>query len=47
MRVLIENNGKGHSDNFAPIAIAGASRGEIGKARVTGRTGDHLTAEWA
>ena len=35
--MLIENNGKGHSDGFAPIAIAGASRGETGKARVTGR----------
>ena len=47
MGVMIENNGKGHSDGFAPIAIAGTSRGEIGKARVTGRLGDHLTAEWA
>ena len=29
--VLIENNGKGHSDNFAPVAIAGATRGETGQ----------------
>ncbi len=35
--VLIENNGKGHTDNFAPVAIAGATRGETGKALITGR----------
>ena len=45
--MLIENNGKGHSDNFAPIAIAGGSRGQTGKARITGREGDYLTAVWA
>ncbi|HEU0284492.1 MAG TPA: MiaB/RimO family radical SAM methylthiotransferase [Sphingomicrobium sp.] len=45
--VLIENNEKGHSDSFAPVTIAGTSRGEIGKARITGREGDHLTAVWA
>ena len=44
---LIENNGKGHSDNFAPVAIAGATRGQTGKARITGREGDQLTAVWA
>jgi threonylcarbamoyladenosine tRNA methylthiotransferase MtaB len=44
---LIENNGKGHSDNFAPIAIAGATRGQTGKALITGRDGDHLAAVWA
>ncbi len=43
---LIENNGKGHSDSFAPIAIPGATRGQTGKASVTGRDGDHLTAVW-
>ncbi|MFL6753727.1 MAG: tRNA (N(6)-L-threonylcarbamoyladenosine(37)-C(2))-methylthiotransferase MtaB, partial [Sphingomicrobium sp.] len=47
MRVLIENNGKGHSDTFAPVEIAGASRGQTGLARVTGRNGDRLMAEWA
>jgi threonylcarbamoyladenosine tRNA methylthiotransferase MtaB len=47
MRVLIENNGKGHSDAFAPVQIAGASRGEAGFARVIGRDSDHLIAEWA
>jgi threonylcarbamoyladenosine tRNA methylthiotransferase MtaB len=45
--VLIENGGKGHSDNFAPVAIEGALRGETGAARITGRIGDHLTAVWA
>ena len=47
MQVLIENNGKGHSDAFAPIRIEGAARGQIGVARITGCDGDHLTAEWA
>jgi threonylcarbamoyladenosine tRNA methylthiotransferase MtaB len=45
--VLIENHGKGHADNFAPIAIEGSSRGDCGTARLTGRDGDHLTAVWA
>jgi threonylcarbamoyladenosine tRNA methylthiotransferase MtaB len=45
--VLVENGGKGHANNFAPIVIPGAARGETGIARVTGRSGDHLTAVWA
>ncbi|MGE5563907.1 MAG: MiaB/RimO family radical SAM methylthiotransferase [Bacillota bacterium] len=45
--VLVENGGKGHADNFAPVAIAGGSRGQSGKARITGRVDDHLTAVWA
>jgi threonylcarbamoyladenosine tRNA methylthiotransferase MtaB len=45
--VLIEGDGKGHADNFAPVAIAGARRGACGKARITGRYGDRLTAVWA
>jgi len=45
--VLVENGGKGHADNFAPVAIEGASRGEAGRARITGRIDDHLTAVWA
>jgi threonylcarbamoyladenosine tRNA methylthiotransferase MtaB len=45
--VLIENHGKGHADNFAPIAIEGSWRGDFGTARLTGRDGDHLTAVWA
>jgi threonylcarbamoyladenosine tRNA methylthiotransferase MtaB len=45
--VLVENGGKGHADNFAPVAMRGASRGETGTARITGRDSDHLTAVWA
>jgi threonylcarbamoyladenosine tRNA methylthiotransferase MtaB len=45
--VLIEGDGKGHADNFAPVAITGARRGACGKARITGRYGDRLTAVWA
>ena len=45
--VLIENGGKGHSDNFAPVAIEGARRGEAGQARIVAREGDLLTAVWA
>jgi threonylcarbamoyladenosine tRNA methylthiotransferase MtaB len=45
--VLIEGDGSGHSDNFAPIALPGAVRGETGLARIMGRDGDRLTAAWA
>jgi threonylcarbamoyladenosine tRNA methylthiotransferase MtaB len=45
--VLIEAVGKGHADNFAPIVIEGASRGETGIARIRGRAGDNLVAAWA
>ncbi|WP_223276183.1 hypothetical protein [Sphingomonas daechungensis] len=45
--VMIENNGKGHSDGFAPVKIDGATRGEIGEAHIIGRDGDCLTAVWA
>ena len=45
--VLIEGDGSGHSDNFAPIALPGASRGEAGRVRITGRSGDRLTGVWA
>ena len=44
---LIENSGKGHTDQFAPLAIAGAQRGEAGIAVITGRDGDLLKAAWA
>jgi threonylcarbamoyladenosine tRNA methylthiotransferase MtaB len=43
--VLIEGPGVGHTDNFAPVAIAG-SRGQSGIARITGRDGDRLEAEF-
>jgi threonylcarbamoyladenosine tRNA methylthiotransferase MtaB len=44
---LVENNGKGHADNFAPVFVDGARRGELGRVRITGRDGDHLAAVWA
>ena len=46
-RLLIENNGKGHTDGFAPVTIAKGCRGELGTARIMGRDGDALTAVWA
>ena len=45
--VLIEGEGTGHTDNFAPVAVAGAHRGETGMIQITGRDGDRLTAVWA
>ena len=45
--VLIESDGKGHSDNFAPVAIPGARRGDTGMMRVTERDGDILVGSWA
>jgi threonylcarbamoyladenosine tRNA methylthiotransferase MtaB len=39
--VLVENGGKGHADNFAPIAVD-AQRGDILNVRITARDGDHL-----
>ena len=46
-RVLIENGGKGHADNFASVIIEGASRGDTGQAIIAARNGDFLTAAWA
>lgn len=45
--LLIENHGKGHADNFAPVAIAGSARGDSGAARITGFDGERLTGAWA
>jgi threonylcarbamoyladenosine tRNA methylthiotransferase MtaB len=45
--VLMENGGKGHSDNFAPVTIEAALRGETGMARIVARQGDYLRAAWA
>jgi len=42
--VLVEGLGIGHSDNFAPVSIPGARRGETGLARIVARDGDRLTA---
>jgi threonylcarbamoyladenosine tRNA methylthiotransferase MtaB len=44
---LIEGDGKGHTDNFAPFVLAGAKRGQKGDVRITERSDDHLTAVWA
>ncbi len=40
--VLIEGEGKGHSDSFAPAYLAGAKRGQVVEALITRREGDHL-----
>ena len=45
--VLVENYGKGHTNNSAPVTIGGAKRGETGLARVLGRENDCLLAVWA
>ena len=44
---LVEGGGKGHTDNFAPVAVEGGRRGRSGKVRIAGRDGDHLVAIWA
>ncbi|MEA3080660.1 MAG: threonylcarbamoyladenosine tRNA methylthiotransferase MtaB [Sphingomonadales bacterium] len=41
--ILVEGDGIGHTDNFAPVVIAGATRGQSGLARVTGSAGNQLT----
>jgi len=41
--LLIENREKGHTDHFAPVLVAGSSRGDEGGARITGRTDEQLT----
>ena len=45
--ILVEGDEKGHTDNFAPVAIAGAHRGKAGVARIIGREGDQISAVWA
>jgi threonylcarbamoyladenosine tRNA methylthiotransferase MtaB len=45
--VLMENGGKGHADNFAPLAIENSIRGDTGAARISGFDGNFLTAVWA
>ena len=45
--VLIENKEKGHTDAFAPVFIAGATRGDTGLARITGHDGDQLIGAFA
>ena len=41
-RVLVEGEGKGHADNFAPVAVDGDRRGDIVEVRIIARDGDHL-----
>jgi len=45
--ILVEGNGIGHTDSFAPVTIGNAKRGDTGMASVTGRDGDRLTAVFA
>jgi threonylcarbamoyladenosine tRNA methylthiotransferase MtaB len=40
--VLIEGEGNGHTDNFAPVALAGVQRGEVRHVRIAARDGGHL-----
>ena len=44
---LIENDSKGHTDAFAPVAVEGSKRGDLGNVRITHRDGDHLVGAWA
>jgi threonylcarbamoyladenosine tRNA methylthiotransferase MtaB len=44
--VLVEGDSQGHTDNFAPVAVHSAQSGETGMARIIGRDGDQLTAEF-
>jgi threonylcarbamoyladenosine tRNA methylthiotransferase MtaB len=41
-RVLVEGPETGHTDAFAPVAIAGVDRGRVVQTRMTGRAGDRL-----
>ena len=43
--VLIEKDGFGHSERFAPVALSGGAIGEIVSARITGRDSDRLVGE--
>jgi threonylcarbamoyladenosine tRNA methylthiotransferase MtaB len=45
--ILVEGDGIGHTDNFAPVSIPGPMRGQTGNARINARDGDRLTAELA
>lgn len=40
--VLVESGGKAHTNGFAPVTVAGARRGDLGTARITGRDGGGL-----
>jgi threonylcarbamoyladenosine tRNA methylthiotransferase MtaB len=42
-QVLIEGPEGGHTDNFAPVSIEGATRGDVIDMRIAGRTQTHLS----
>jgi threonylcarbamoyladenosine tRNA methylthiotransferase MtaB len=41
-RVLIEGDRTGHAGNFAPVAVAGARKGDVVTARIANRDGGHI-----
>jgi threonylcarbamoyladenosine tRNA methylthiotransferase MtaB len=45
--ILVEGEAKGHTDNFAPVSIEDAKRGQTGLARITSANPDHVSAVWA
>ena len=45
-QVLVEGDGQGHTDDFAPVRIGGPL-GQSGRARITGTDGTRLRAVWA
>jgi threonylcarbamoyladenosine tRNA methylthiotransferase MtaB len=46
-RMLVENHGKGHAENFAPVRVDSAARGELIDVSITARDGDGLVGERA
>jgi len=44
---LIENESRGHTDAFAPVAVEGSKRGDTGQVRITHRDSDQLIGAWA
>ncbi len=42
-QVLVEAGGRGHAENFAPVAIDSGRRGEIGAFRISGHSDGRLT----
>jgi threonylcarbamoyladenosine tRNA methylthiotransferase MtaB len=43
-RVLVEGESMGHAENFAPVTVDGARRGEILDLRIAGRSAERLVA---
>jgi threonylcarbamoyladenosine tRNA methylthiotransferase MtaB len=42
--ILVEGEGIGHTDSFAPVAVAGARRGQSGRVRIVSSNGNELAA---